>query len=161
MDLRPKQQALQSGDVIMTLNDIEITNIKQFHSRLIRWDHGAYVTLSYYRSHQVIESQVQIIIELKDMTLLGNVISDLLSGGVFDSIPSLDPRYGQVEGIYVLSVEIGSKAWHNGLRQGDIILLVNNQRVTTLDNFMSIAARQPTMILSILRDLSRLVLWVY
>ncbi|NNF79892.1 MAG: DegQ family serine endoprotease [Rhizobiales bacterium] len=58
-----------------------------------------------------------------------------LSGARIGSIPADHPRHGEVDGVMVRDLATGSPAWRLGLRQGDIILSVNQRAVQTISDF--------------------------
>lgn len=59
---------------------------------------------------------------------------------------------GYVEGIQVVNIQRDSKAWHGGLRKGDIIISVNHKISKNMQNFLKIIkSLQPPLLLRIQR----------
>jgi Do/DeqQ family serine protease len=77
---------------------------------------------------------------------------DLLQGATFSPIPNDNPQYGKLQGVFVVKVDPGSGAAFAGLQNGDIILSVNQQPVTNVDELTQAAkSRQAPLLLSVRR----------
>jgi serine protease DegQ len=61
-------------------------------------------------------------------------------------------------GVFVLSVEPGSPAHQRQLRAGDVIVAVNRTRVTSVADFREAAQGSPSLLLSIRRGNTTLLL---
>lgn len=66
-----------------------------------------------------------------------------LHGSTIRDIEKDDPEYRGLEGVLVSRVERDSVAAWNGIRPGDIILAINNQRVRNGEDMKSILGSQP------------------
>jgi serine protease Do/serine protease DegQ len=90
-------------------------------------------------------------------SLAGGGLIPRLRGAEFRNTESGDPYYGNVEGAYVASVEQGSPAWRNGIREGDLVLAVNRLRIRDVDQLSEVLQRSgPTVALDVLRGNARL-----
>ncbi len=58
-------------------------------------------------------------------------IAPRLAGATLAPIEEGSPLYRRVEGMVVINVDPGSRAWNAGLRKGDIIVSINRQPVRT------------------------------
>jgi len=75
-----------------------------------------------------------------------------LEGARFGDIPERSPAHGEVEGVMVYEVKRSSRAWRNGLREGDIVLSVNQVPVSNLKEFLGQVNRlQSAVLLHVLR----------
>lgn len=75
-----------------------------------------------------------------------------LAGVSFSNITAQSPSHGFVRGIEVLQVAPESKAWASGLRPNDVIVSLNNQVVTSIEDLNAILAKKPkTVLLNVLR----------
>jgi S1-C subfamily serine protease len=75
------------------------------------------------------------------------VRNPVLAGATFSDIPEGIPEYHGESGVFVADVEQGSRAWHSGLRPGDLITSVQRQRVANLDQFLQLAQRDTGQLL--------------
>jgi len=82
---------------------------------------------------------------------------DALDGAAFENLDASNPRYGDVTGVLVASVEQGSPAARNGLRQGDIITAVNRTPVGSVAELRSaIRGTTAAIALNVVRGDARL-----
>ncbi len=76
---------------------------------------------------------------------------ELLRGATFSTIPQDNPMFGKVQGVLVVKIEPGSPAAFAGLQNGDIIMSVNQQQVTTIDQLTTAAKIRKTPLLLTVR----------
>ncbi len=149
---------LKPGDVIVAVDDSPIANSSDLRNRIGLMVRGSTVKLTYYRDGKRRDARVTIG-ELEKTALAGNETIPLFAGAVFTAIPKDHPAKDGVTGIFVAQVEPGSPAWASGLREGDIILAVNRQAVSSVKDLRRIAKNKPSVLaLNILRNNSQLFL---
>ena len=89
--------------------------------------------------------------------LQGSSASPLLDGADFAPVGPGAPT----QGIEVVAVRAGTKAWEAGLRLGDIVTSVNQRPVTDLDEFTAEVKESPKRLLfNLIRDGSAMFLVV-
>ena len=147
---------LKPGDVIVAVDDADISNSSDLRNRLGLMVRGSTVKLTYYRDGKRRDASVTIG-ELDKTALAGDETIPLFAGATFTAIPMDHPAKESVSGVFVARVEPGSPAWASGLREGDIILAVNRQTVSSVKDLRGIAKNKPSVLaLNILRNNSQL-----
>jgi serine protease Do/serine protease DegQ len=66
-------------------------------------------------------------------TYAGSESAPQLSGAVFQTMGTDHPLRGQIDGVIVADVKRNSRAWHNNLRPGDVIIAINRERVRSVE----------------------------
>ena len=95
----------------------------------------------------------------QDTQAMGEELDPHLEGAILGPIESDHPLAGRIEGIEILAIQRGSQAWSAGLRPGDIIVSVNQQPITHLNDLtQAIRARPDTLLLNIRRGNSAMFL---
>lgn len=79
-------------------------------------------------------------------------------GATLEEIGLNSPLAGRVQGVLVAEVESRSPAARTGLRKGDVILAMNQQRVTNPTDLQQLAASSNTLLINLLRGQEELVL---
>ncbi|HEX4044335.1 MAG TPA: Do family serine endopeptidase [Gammaproteobacteria bacterium] len=155
----PAEQAgFQVGDIITAINGSEIKNASDVVN-----------TIGFLRVDSKIN--IQILRNNKSMTLTV-ALSDpkkrklavaqtdpFLYGVALKNFSISSPVFGDVRGILVVGVDSESTAWQSDLRPGDVITSVNQQKVTTVEELKSAAAKaDKTLLLNVLRGPSAVFL---
>ena len=84
-----------------------------------------------------------------------------LAGARFADIDRASPLFGAIKGAAVATVEPGSPAWRNGLRQGDVVVAVNRRPVPDASELQrALEAGGPTIALNVIRDGNALLIVV-
>lgn len=149
---------LKAGDVVIAVDGEPVSGSAALRNRIGLMRVGEKVSISILRDgkRRTIEAEIG---KAGQAVLAGGQSMPKLTGAEFRNLDTNHPRYGEVKGVLVAQVDQGSPAWRNGLRNGDIILAVNRQRVTTVDELS--AALQQTgeaVALNILRGDAQLFL---
>jgi Do/DeqQ family serine protease len=76
---------------------------------------------------------------------------DLLKGATFSSIPPENPLFGKIQGVLIVKIAPGSPASFAGIQAGDIVLSVNQQPVTTVEELTQAAKLRKTPLLLTVR----------
>ena len=142
---------LRVGDVIVAVNGEPVKNAAQLRNRIGLLRVGSRVTLDVIRDGR--RKTVRAVIEepRRERVDAGR-ITKLLAGAELGPVTPDHPLAGRVEGLEVLDVERGSRAWRAGLRRGDVIVSVNRMRVKTLaDLKRAVQARRDGLLLNIRR----------
>ncbi len=135
---------LQSGDVILMLDDRMVEDPEAFDFRLSTKPVGSEANLLVLRRGQEVELQLSLKpvdknAEIRQITVKGNsrftgATLVQLNGYYRDELDLA----ASVEGVLVLQVQRGSPAQRMGLRPGDVIRALNGERDLTLDRFQEL-----------------------
>ncbi|RMD61176.1 MAG: DegQ family serine endoprotease, partial [Alphaproteobacteria bacterium] len=141
---------LKAGDVIVEVNGDPVVNASDLRNTIGLIERGKTVEITYYRDGTRHTAQVRI--GTVEAAAADNETIKKLAGARFTEIPEDHPAYGNVKGVFVAEVIPGSPAWGLGLRNGDIILAVNRQRVKSVEEFRATVSRARNVIaLNVLR----------
>ena len=153
----PAQKAgIEAGDVVVAVDDLVILDSADLRNRVGLVRVGEEVTLTVLRNGN--KRNVKVRVETLARVSYGDDDSaPQLSGAVFQAMGRDHPLYTQVEGVVVADVERASRAWHNNIRPGDVIIAVNRQRVRSVEE-LGRALRETgrTIALDIIRDRAQL-----
>ncbi|GAB4235567.1 MAG: DegQ family serine endoprotease [Methyloligellaceae bacterium] len=148
----PAEKAgLRPGDAIVELNGRPLRDGNDLRNKVGLLERGSKVTLTIIRKGERKKVTVRVG-KIARKVLAGDAAIPQLAGVKITEIPASHPRKGEVKGVLVAEVETGSPAWRLGLRSGDIILSVNQRKVTSVEEFEQAAkATGGVLALEILR----------
>ncbi len=152
------EAGLKAGDVVVELDGRPIDSSSDLRNRIGLVPVGDKVRLVVIRDGRRREITATVG-EVKAEALAGSESAPQLAGAVFQDIGENHPLYGKVEGVLVARIEQGSPAWQYGLRDGDVVVAVNRQRVRDLEEFghaLEEAASRGVIALNVLRGNMRL-----
>jgi len=142
---------LKVGDVVTAINGKAVHSSAQLRNAVGLLRVGEKVKLEIIRDGRKRTVHARIA-EPKRTTAEAAGLSEHLSGAVLGVIEDNHPLAGKVEGVEVIDVERGSAAARAGLRQGDIIISVNRQPVSSVEEVRRAAeAGQHSILLNIRR----------
>lgn len=149
----PAEKAgMRSSDVITHVNGQPVENSTSLRNTIGLLRKGDTVKFTILREGAQSEIDVKIGQIAKETFTPQAVESvDLLSGAQFSLIPEDSPMKGHVSGVYIAKVERGSKAWRYGLREGDVVLSVNQKPVETVEQLKEYAAEKKTLLMNLQR----------
>jgi Do/DeqQ family serine protease len=129
----PAEEAgVAPGDVVVAVNNIQVTSAADLRNLVGLVRVGGEVALSVVRDGTRREIRVRVG-PVKRVTYAGSESSPQLSGAVFQAMGSDHPLGGQIDGVIVADVERDSRAWHNNIRPGDVIIAINRERVRNIE----------------------------
>ncbi|WP_455222727.1 Do family serine endopeptidase [Kaarinaea lacus] len=123
-----EKAGIKPGDVIVAIDGEATTSSSQLRSQIGVKGIGEKLTIDIIREGATNQFVVGV---AEPQSVIGGVasrFSRLLEGARFDNHPS-------GEGVVVTGIAPNSNAGYSGLRQGDIVIGANRQRVTDLDSF--------------------------
>jgi len=125
---------IEIGDVITKVNDKPVRDAGDLRNviGLLRVDQKVKLSVLHDGEER---TTTLAITEPEETTIIGEKLSEKLSGAVFSPINEGSPMFNQSEGIYVITIAAGSPAARAGLRKGDVIVSVNRAPVNDFDSF--------------------------
>ena len=157
-DTPADRAGLQAGDIITHIDGREMETFRALRFAIADKRPGTEISLTIIRDGD--EDEIEAIVgSREDIDGTGGFGSGddegLLSGvGVGNIDPESRRQYGipsRIQGALVTSVEADSAAAGVGLRQGDVILEINRQRVRNADDAMELTAESTSSMRTLLR----------
>jgi Do/DeqQ family serine protease len=146
-----EQAGLQSGDVIVSLDGRAISSSSDLRNAIGLLRVGTRIKLGILRNGKA-RTLAVVIADPEASSVPAAKMSRHLAGAVLGPISDNHPLAGQVDGVEVHEVERGSPGWSAGLRAGDIIVSVNQQPVSSVDDVAKAVKRnQDALLLNIRR----------
>jgi S1-C subfamily serine protease len=133
-DTPAENAGLQVGDVVVQLNGEPIADGSDLRNRIGLMRVGERIELVVIRDQRRMQLQTKVG-EVATRQVSGGTKNPRLDGAEFRNIGPNHPRYGEVDGVEAARVAPNSRAWRNGLREGDIVLSVNRVPVSSVDQF--------------------------
>lgn len=141
-----EKAGLRGGDVIVSIDGRAVTGSSDLRNAIGLLRVGTRINLGILRKGKLKTLQAVIADPLASSTPAATV-SKHLSGAKLGPVMDNHPLAGQVAGVQVLEVERGSPAWSAGLRVDDIIVSVNQLPVSSVDEVVTAARRNPDALL--------------
>ena len=147
-----KAAGLQEGDVILKFNNIEITKMTDLPRIVAESDVGSIASVEIWRKNKIITVEVKLG-ELPEETFVKRSVINKNEKTYFvDSLNlTVRPNF-EKDGVIVIETDDDSK-----LIPGDIIIEINREPVTTIDNFYKLVnaidkTGRNSLLLKIIRD---------
>jgi len=153
-----KQAGLRAGDVVTSLNGHAIRGAAELRTRLALLRIGDTVDLEVLRDGRNRHFRSHIADPYASYSDAGRV-SQFFRGALFKDVVDNSP-FGRHAGIAVGTVQEDSPAWHAGVREGDVILEANRQRVKNMAQLRRVIANNGGLGMLRLRRENRLILLV-
>ena len=140
-DSPAEKAGLKEGDIIVGFNGDDILDASDIRNSVGYVRPGQRADITYLRDGRRRTTKIDVEAFKESREVLSAETSDDIpamesfSGATLTDIPDgINPRGGD-EGVYVASVERGSKAYRAGLRKGDIIREVDRQDISDITDF--------------------------
>ena len=134
---------MKAGDVLTHVNGVEVVDGDQLKNMIALIRVGEPTTVTFIRDGKVHTAKTEITIHGIEITG-GGTLDSRLEGTELQNASNQDP---QLQGVVVSKVEEGSPAWQWGLREEDIILEVNQQHVSNIEDLKAALALQKGILL--------------
>jgi Do/DeqQ family serine protease len=149
---------IEAGDVVVAVEGAAVANAADLRNRVGLVRVGEEINVTVVRDGTRGDHRVRVA-TIERATYPGSESAPQLSGAVFQAMGSEHPLYGQINGVVVADVERGSRAWHNNIRPGDVIIAINRERVQSVDELSRALRRTGRSIaVDIIRDKSQLLI---
>lgn len=159
----PAEKAgLMEGDVITKVNDKIVSNISDVRNIIGMQAINTTVKIEFLRGKDLKTTKVIIGPQIKETASSDSLNIDLLNGASFADMTSAHPLYEKVQGVLVIKVNPGSQAWGAGLREEDIIVSVNKQKVTNIAELKkAVAIKKNGILLNVRRGNAALYIIIH
>ncbi len=145
---------LKTGDLLTALNGSPVKDAADLRNKLGVLRVGEMVELTGSRNDKAVRIQATLT-EPATKLLEGNRLTSLFDGALFTNGVSPSGK----KGVQVATVNSASKAWNSGLRENDLIISVNQKKVTGPDEFETEVVKTPNhLVLDVIRDGESLML---
>jgi S1-C subfamily serine protease len=152
-----EKAGVKTGDIIRSVDGKPISNANELRNTIGLKRSGDTVELEVIRDGKKRKIKAQLGEQAMPVQVSAQEIHEGLAGAEFETLDALSPRYEGEAGVLVTTVAPGSPAAQRGLRPGDIIVGVNRQKVTNLQEFQQHAQGQ-SLLLNIRRGNATLLL---
>jgi serine protease Do len=148
----PAQTAgLIVGDVIKSVNNIPIKNANDIVSTVGFLRVESKITISIARENKNMTLNA-VLSDSKKLREVASASDPFFYGVGMQNFFLLSPIHGEINGIMVVSVDPDSHAWQADLRPGDVIIAVDQERVSNITEMKSITNNtNPSIVLNVLR----------
>jgi len=154
------EAGLQAGDIVTQVNDEKIKSATELRNAIGLRRIGDKVRLVVVRDGD--ERKITAVLGEQqasaDEPVTASELHEGLDGAQLVDADPRTPESGGRSGVLVSGVAPNSPAAQRGLRAGDIIIAVNRNRVTSVDEFRAVAAEANSLLLSIRRGSTDLLL---
>lgn len=145
---------LQSGDIVVSINQKIMENAAQFRNQIGLVRIGEEVVVDIVRDNEPLTITARMG-NVEVDSRVGERLNARLDGATFSEMTD-QKRSTSSGGVLVNKVEPNSSAWFYGLREGDVIQSVNKQVVTDLKSFRAALKIKDMILLNVIRNGSSL-----
>jgi serine protease Do len=160
----PAQEAgIQAGDVIVSVDGVPVGSTDELQTEIMYRQVGEKVEIGIVRNGERLAVPVVLGERPSEEELAGAAPGEAEEGvqkfglTVRSITPELAEQYGlsRTEGVVVVAVEPGSKAYWGGVEEGDVILEVNREPIQSIDDWNRIVSQlseEEDILLTVLRQ---------
>ncbi len=155
----PAEEAgIAAGDVVVAVDGIEVASAADLRNRVGLVRVGGEVSVTVVRNGTRKNIRVRVA-TVEKVTYAGSESVPQLSGAVFQAMGREHPLYDQIGGVVVADVERNSRAWHNNIRPGDVVVAINRERVRSVEDLSrALRGTGRTIAVDIIRDKTQLLI---
>ena len=150
---------LKEGDVVLSINGEKVSDSNSLRTRVGLMRPKQKVTMEVWRSDS--KKKLLLTVRIGDQAASAGKFSGSRTGNpLLAGLFVEDPDGEDVAGVRVVEVESNSPMWRSGLRKGDVITSVNQQRVKNTDDFARLTKDARALLLLVVRGNGALFLFV-
>lgn len=163
--VKPRSSAefagIEVGDVVIAINHKTVRNAMDMRNAFGLHIVGEAINMTLFRNGKRVNVKV-VIAESRKVVIQGGRIHPVLKGTILsdinEEINESVSRKKNIQGILIEKVAPYSSAHQFGLRKGDVIIGINNNRITTLKQLGKIKESGQSLALNIMRNNTNLLL---
>lgn len=140
-----EEAGVRPGDIIVSINGKAVDGANDVRNMIGLMDPGEKAVFGIVRDGELLKISAKLHSSDERTSGQGRVRSPLLQG------VSLEDS-GRPPGVLVVAVERGSPSWRAGLREGDVIVSVNQAQVTNAREFLQRVSGRSRLLLLVRRD---------
>jgi Do/DeqQ family serine protease len=148
-----ESSGMNAGDIITSVNGAEIKNSNDVVNAIGLLRVNSKANINVLRNNKPITFNISLTDPQKRKEM--NASHDPFLFGVgLKNLSQLSPVHGPIKGVLVVSVDEDSNAWRADLLPGDVIVAVNQQKITKLNELKKIVSNtnnKQTLLLNVLR----------
>jgi serine protease Do len=139
---------LQVEDIILKYNDRPVENAAALRNAVYMMKPGTQITLTVLRKDQILQIPVTVG-NYSENTTQANIVSPQQKNQLGIEVDNLTPElaqkmgYEQDQGVVITRINPSSPAAMTGLKKGALILSINRQRISNVDDFNRLLAQAP------------------
>ncbi len=153
-EVRPDSPAeragLQEGDVILRKDGERVSSMRRLRTQIANSSPGTEVNLEIFRDGEEMNITVELDKLPDDMMAMQDGTEQTFDEAIGFSVSELDEESRQqlglpddVQGVMIDQVDPESSAYRNNVREGQVIISVNRQPVTNVEEFSAMISEMP------------------
>ena len=148
---------LREGDVVLNINGRPVRDGGALRNAIGLLEVSEAVRLDILRDGKLLTLDAKVG-EYAPARAEGEAIHPRLAGATLEEIGLNSPLAGKVDGVLIVELESRSPAARAGLRKGDVILAVNQQRVASPADLRPLVATGDALLINLLRGRQQVML---
>ncbi len=149
---------LKAGDIVTRVNKENIKSAGELRNAIGLLRIGDEVDIEYVRDGEKMKTTATLGEQATEEQISASDIHSGLEGAELVDADPGNPERGGMAGVFVVSVQPGSPAHQRQIRAGDVIVAVNRTRVDSVAEFRQVAEGSASLLLSIRRGNTTLLL---
>ena len=151
---------LRSGDLITAINGNVIMNAGQARNTIGAFRANSSITIDVLRKHRKYTYHVKNITP-KQQAEESQANDPFFFDATLRNFAAQVPAFGHVKGVQVVNIKENSPGWHSGLRPGDVLVSIDMQPITDIDELnTAIDPKSNKILINLLRGSGALYLVV-
>ncbi|MHA7841451.1 MAG: Do family serine endopeptidase [Gammaproteobacteria bacterium] len=145
------KEGLRSGDLIIAINGNPIVNAGQARNAIGALRANSKIAIEILRNNRKYTYHLKNVAP-KEQAEENKVHNPFFFGATLRNFAAQVPAFDHVKGVQVVNIKENSPSWQSGLRPGDVIISVDNQPTTDLDELNAVTdPKSDSILLNVLR----------